>query len=159
MVIAQKWGKLIKVLKCERRLYLNCLEASFFKWKNQEKSKCPACKVNTLKADISPSFVFQTLLSLLNPLSASIALIIETSQLICSENQLTDFYMRATLALNVLKYRSNHPEVFLEKGILKICNKFTGKHPCRSVISLKLLCKLKSHFGKSVPLSIFCIFL
>ena len=32
------------------------------------------------------------------------------------------------------------PEVFLEKSVLKICNKFTGEHPCRSVISIKLLC-------------------
>ena len=37
--------------------------------------------------------------------------------------------------------RSNPPEVFLGKGVLKICNIFTGKHPCRSVIS-KLLCSL-----------------
>ena len=33
---------------------------------------------------------------------------------------------------------SSHPEVFWEKGILKICSKFTGEHPCRSVISIKL---------------------
>ena len=25
---------------------------------------------------------------------------------------------------------SSRPEVFLEKGVLKICSKFTGKHPC-----------------------------
>ena len=37
----------------------------------------------------------------LNPLSASVSLI-ETSQLICTANQLTDFYTRATLALNGL---------------------------------------------------------
>ena len=37
-------------------------------------------------------------------------------------------------------HRSNHPEVFLEKSVLKICTKFTGEHPCRSVISIKLLC-------------------
>ena len=36
--------------------------------------------------------------------------------------------------------RSSRPEVFLVKGVLKICNKFTGEHPCRSVISIKLLC-------------------
>ena len=35
-------------------------------------------------------------------------------------------------------YRSSHPEVFLVKGILKICSKFTKEHPCRSVISIKL---------------------
>ena len=35
-------------------------------------------------------------------------------------------------------FRSSHPEVFLKKGVLKICNKFTGEHPCRSAISIKL---------------------
>ena len=34
--------------------------------------------------------------------------------------------------------RSSRPEVFLEKDVLKICSKFTGEHPCRSVISIKL---------------------
>ena len=34
--------------------------------------------------------------------------------------------------------RSSRPEVFLGKGILKICSKFTGEQPCRSVISIKL---------------------
>ena len=28
--------------------------------------------------------------------------------------------------------------MFLGKGVLKICSKFTGEHPCRSVISIKL---------------------
>ena len=28
--------------------------------------------------------------------------------------------------------RSSHPEVYLRKGVLKICYKFTGKHSCRS---------------------------
>ena len=36
--------------------------------------------------------------------------------------------------------RSSHPEVFLRKGVLKICSKFTGEHPRRSAISIKLLC-------------------
>ena len=35
-------------------------------------------------------------------------------------------------------YRNSHPEVFLRKGVIKICSKFTGEHPCRSVISIKL---------------------
>ena len=30
--------------------------------------------------------------------------------------------------------------MFLRKGILKICNKFTGEHPCQSVVPIKLLC-------------------
>ena len=38
------------------------------------------------------------------------------------------------------RVRSSHREVFLGKGVLKICSKFTGEHPCRSVISIKLLC-------------------
>ena len=29
--------------------------------------------------------------------------------------------------------------VFLRKGVMKICRKFTGEHPCRNVISIKLL--------------------
>ena len=28
--------------------------------------------------------------------------------------------------------------MFLEKAVLKVCSKFTGEHPCRSVISIKL---------------------
>ena len=34
--------------------------------------------------------------------------------------------------------RSSPSEVFLGKRVLKICTKFTGEHPCRSVISIKL---------------------
>ena len=34
--------------------------------------------------------------------------------------------------------RSSHSELFLGKGALKISNKFTGEHPCRSAISIKL---------------------
>ena len=33
--------------------------------------------------------------------------------------------------------RSRHSWVFLTKFVLKICSKFTGEHPCRSVISIK----------------------
>ena len=36
------------------------------------------------------------------------------------------------------RFRSSHPEVFLGKGVLKICSKFTGERPCRSAISIKL---------------------
>ena len=35
-------------------------------------------------------------------------------------------------------YRSSHPEVLLRKGVLKICSKFTGQHPCWSVISIEI---------------------
>ena len=30
--------------------------------------------------------------------------------------------------------------MLLRKGVLKICSKLTGEHPCQSVISIKLLC-------------------
>ena len=39
----------------------------------------------------------------------------------------------------LINYRSSRPGVFLGKGVLKICSKFTREHPCRSVISIKLL--------------------
>ena len=38
----------------------------------------------------------------------------------------------------VRSIRSSHSEVFLGKGVLKICCKFTGERPCRSAISIKL---------------------
>ena len=37
-------------------------------------------------------------------------------------------------------YRSTPPEASLRKGVLKICCIFTREHPCRSTISIKLLC-------------------
>ena len=36
--------------------------------------------------------------------------------------------------------RSNHPEVFLGNGVLKICRKFARENLCWSAISIKLLC-------------------
>ena len=35
-------------------------------------------------------------------------------------------------------FSSSPPVMFLGKGVLKICSKFTPEHPCRSVISIKL---------------------
>ena len=37
-------------------------------------------------------------------------------------------------------HRSSPSEVFLGRSLLKLCSKFTGEHPCRSTISIKLLC-------------------
>ena len=50
--------------------------------------------------------------------------------------------------------------MFLRKGVLKICSKFTGEHPCRSVISIKLPCnfiKIALRHGCS-PLNLLHIF-
>ena len=35
-----------------------------------------------------------------------------------------------------IHYRSSPPEVFLGKGILKICSKFTGEHLCQIAIAI-----------------------
>ena len=42
------------------------------------------------------------------------------------------------LKLSEKIFISSHPEVFLRKGVLKICSKFTGEHPCQSVIEITL---------------------
>ena len=34
-------------------------------------------------------------------------------------------------------FRNSRPEMFLQKDVLKICSKFTGKYPYRSAISVK----------------------
>ena len=44
------------------------------------------------------------------------------------------FYYNEWAFLKVM-FRSSHSEVFLRKGVLKICSKFAGEHPCRSAIS------------------------
>ena len=36
------------------------------------------------------------------------------------------------------RHRSSQAEVFLVKGVLKICSRFTGEHSCWSVISITL---------------------
>ena len=50
--------------------------------------------------------------------------------------------IRANYQLPFFKSKSiikrSHPEVFLRKGVLKICSKFAGEHPRRNAISIKL---------------------
>ena len=49
-----------------------------------------------------------------------------------------------TIKHNLLVFHSiewsSPSDLFLQKGVLKIFSKFTGEHPCRSAISIKLLC-------------------
>ena len=47
---------------------------------------------------------------------------------------------RNQVSLKLPSLRSSHPEVFLGKGVLKICSKFLVEYPCQSAISIKLLC-------------------
>ena len=58
------------------------------------------------------------------------------------DNSLFLYFMvlKDNLLISSASFRSSHPEAFLGKGVLKICSKFTGEHPCRSVIWIKLLC-------------------
>ena len=78
----------------------------------------------------------------------------------------------------LLSFRSSHPEVFLEKVVPKVCRKFTGKHPYRSMIFRRRCSEnmpqiykrtpmpkcdfnkvaLKLHFGMCLFLKICCIF-
>ena len=55
---------------------------------------------------------------------------------------------------NLSTIRSSPSEVLLGKDVLKIYSKFTGEHPCRSVISIKL----NSHVGMGLFLKIYYIF-
>ena len=76
------------------------------------------------------------------------------------------FYRRIFLKLllglkeRLNTFRSSRPEVFLRKGVLKIYSKFTGEHPYRSAISIKLLCnfiEIALRYGCS-PVSLLHIF-
>ena len=53
--------------------------------------------------------------------------------------------------------RSSHPEMFLRKGVLKIWSKFTGKHPCRSAISICNFIEIALQHGCS-PVNLLHIF-
>ena len=59
----------------------------------------------------------------------------------CEFNEIFEntFFYRTPLVAAPL-FRSSRPIMFLRKGILKICGKFTGEHPCRGAISVKFLC-------------------
>ena len=94
-------------------------------------------------------FLIVVLLFLLNGLSIILS---STSIGIARENKTVQFIffmvMRliiiiitsGAIVMHVYCFRSSFPEVFLWKGILKMCNKFTTEHLCQSVISIKLLC-------------------
>ena len=58
------------------------------------------------------------------------------------------FKTRFYLFIYFFACRSSHPDVLLRKGVPKVCIKFTGEYPCRSVISIKKFpTSLKSRFS------------
>ena len=73
--------------------------------------------------------------------------------ILISQRQAVPFELQSTITLISKTYRlakkasytlkkpldrSRRPKVFLQKGILKICSKFTGEYPCGSKISINL---------------------
>ena len=57
--------------------------------------------------------------------------------------------------------KNSRPEVVLGKGVLKICSKFTGEHPCQSAIwhgcsPINLLHIFRSPFPKNTSRRLFC---
>ena len=61
----------------------------------------------------------------------------------CNEYKLKPLNKEPTCVKNYMsltstEFKRSHPEVFLGKGILKICRKSTGEHSCHRVISIKL---------------------
>ena len=75
---------------------------------------------------------------------------IESIQMTCKANQWTGLYMKWVCTERYFGIDYNHSRImftsepalqcFIRKGVLKICIKFVGQHPCRSAISVKLLC-------------------
>ena len=63
--------------------------------------------------------------------------------------------LKPRLSYLLFLVKSSPPQVYLEKGALKICSKFTGDHPCQSVISIKL----QSQAGVFSRLAIFASYL
>ena len=65
------------------------------------------------------------------------------------------------LFLQDTNIRSSRPEVFFRKGVLKICSKFTGEHPCQIVSPhgcspTNLWCIFRTPFPKKVLDNCFC---
>ena len=76
---------------------------------------------------------------LLSDIKFMAALIFPWSTRFANNFILLFFNTRRQSFLHSAIYRSSHPEVFLGKGVLKIYRAFTGEHPYRSAISIKLL--------------------
>ena len=60
--------------------------------------------------------------------------------LLCPEIFNSFLYINQILVLAFCMpiFRTSHPELFLVKGVLKTCRKFTGEHACRRVTSKML---------------------
>ena len=64
------------------------------------------------------------------------------------------FHLQIKLILTEVD-RSSPPEVFLRKGVLKICSNFTGERPWRSMgmgVLLQICCIFSEHLFLRTPL-------
>ena len=59
---------------------------------------------------------------------------------ICITNFQIPFLKSRDFLCNLRQKQLSRAWVLLRKGVLKRCSKFTGENPCRSAISMKLLC-------------------
>ena len=50
----------------------------------------------------------------------------------------TALYRQKWYYRNLVIIELQKPELFLRKGVLKICSKFTGEYSCQSAITIKL---------------------
>ena len=67
---------------------------------------------------------------------------------------IVNLWLTACITIMVfVKYRSSPPEVFLQKGVLEICSKFTGEHSCRSVVLRTLRTPTEYCFCKYIQTS------
>ena len=103
------------------------LELTFLhQQKNLKLKKLLAC--NVIKKE-TPAQVFS------NELCQSF-----NSAFFCRATPVDAFRICSQLTAGIQMNRSSPPGVFLGKGALKISIKFPEEHPCRSVVSIKLLC-------------------
>ena len=70
----------------------------------------------------------------------------------------TLFQNNRDITVHHSKFRSSCPEVYLRKGVLKIYSKFTGEHPSRSAISIKLQSILFALWHGCSPVNLLHIF-
>ena len=78
---------------------------------------------------------------------------------IFAEDSVLDVWQGSKYVSVLYLSRSSPPEVFLGNGVLKIWSKFIGECPCRSAISIKLLCSTPFPKNSSGGLLLPCLWL
>ena len=111
------------------------------------KTTCKWAACNTKKVFLNMFlFIYQQRVSLFTILCLEIF-----NSLVLRKKYFETAYEAANsfILLDLISWNSP-PELFLGKGLLKRCSKFTWEHPCRSVISVKLQrvfsCKFAAYF-------------